>query len=261
MKLRVLAIELRKIIWYRAFWLSALAYLILMPLFFISLANLQLQLGGPGGTQLGINLYLFPQVWHHAAYMAGWFNLLLYFFLILLVTNEFQFRTLRQNIIDGMSREEVLLGKLLLILIFTLVSTILVALVAFGCGLVYGDGFQFSTAFEKWIFIPAFFLQCLATLVFALFVSLIVQKQGLTIIVYLFYVLVIENVLRFKLLPKGWGDYLPMKTVSDLIANPFPALMGWGKAQTPEWGTVVLVLGYTLLWLGLSWAWLRWRDL
>lgn len=256
--MRLLSIELRKIIWYWAFWMSALAYILLMPLLFISLANLNLRVGP--GTSLGINLYLFPQVWHHASYMASWFNLLLYFFVILLVTNEFQFRTLRQNVIDGLSRTEVLMGKLLLLLLFTGVSTVLVAVVGLGCGLAYGNGFEPEKAFEQIHFIPVFFLQCYATLVFALFLSLLVQKQGLTIIVYLFYSLVLENVLRFKLLPEGWGDYLPMKIISELIPNPFPALLGFGAPQSPELGTILWALGYTLFFIGASWGWLHWRD-
>jgi ABC-2 type transport system permease protein len=256
--MRLLIIELRKVIWYRAFWISTLGYLLLMPLLFVSLANFNIQVSG--GTSLGLNLYLFPQVWQNVSYMASWFNLLLYFFVILLVTNEFQFRTLRQNIIDGLSREEVLIGKLLLLLLFTVVSTLLVAAVGLGCGLAYGEGVNWQTAFEKIHFVPIFFLQCYATLVFALFLSLLVQKQGLTIIAYLFYSMVLENVLRFKLLPKGWGEYLPMKTISDLIPNPFPAMLGMGVAKDPELNTLLFTVGYIVLFSLASWGWLRWRD-
>lgn len=257
--MRLLIIELRKVIWYRAFWISSFGYLLLMPLLFMSLANFNIQVSG--GTSLGLNLYLFPQVWQNVTYMASWFNLLLYFFVILLVTNEFQFRTLRQNIIDGMSREEVLIGKLLLLLLFTVVSTLLVAAVGLGCGLAYGEGVNWATATEKIHFLGIFFLQCYATLVFALFLSLVVQKQGLTIIAYLFYSMVVENVLRFKLLPQGWGDYLPMKIISDLIPNPLPSLLGMGVAKDPEWISVFLTLGYIALFSLASWGWLRWRDL
>ncbi|PIQ25613.1 hypothetical protein COW36_21465 [bacterium (Candidatus Blackallbacteria) CG17_big_fil_post_rev_8_21_14_2_50_48_46] len=257
--MRLLSIELRKIVWYRAFWISALAYLVLMPLLFISMANFKIEVGAK--TSIGLNFYLFPDVWHHAAYMASWFNLLLYFFVILLVTNEFQFRTLRQNIIDGLSRSEVLIGKLLLLLLFTLVSTLLVAVVAFGCGLAYGNGFDPATAFDKINYLALFFLQCYATLIFALFLSLLVQKQGLTIIVYLFYSLVIEPVLHYRILPQGWGEYLPMKIISELIPNPLPALLGLGVTRTVELQTILIALGYMVLMVVASWGWLHWRDL
>ncbi|PKP27579.1 MAG: hypothetical protein CVU06_01635, partial [Bacteroidetes bacterium HGW-Bacteroidetes-22] len=56
-----------------------------------------------------ISLYSFPGVWHNLTFMAGtrMFLLLPAFVIILLVTNEYTFRTVRQNVIDGLSRDQI----------------------------------------------------------------------------------------------------------------------------------------------------------
>ena len=67
-------------------------------------------------------LYQFPNIWTFFPWVASWFNLFLAIVIIVLVGNEFSFRTFRQNVIDGLSRNDLIKGKL--ILIFTIASCV-----------------------------------------------------------------------------------------------------------------------------------------
>ncbi|PKL75826.1 MAG: ABC transporter permease, partial [Candidatus Melainabacteria bacterium HGW-Melainabacteria-1] len=117
---KLLEIELRKLVPYRFFWISVLAYALLMPALFVSFYRFNIQIQS---FEIGIDFYNFPDVWHNSAYIAKWFNFLLYVFVLQMVTNEYQFRTIRQNIIDGLSPWQYLSGKVLLLLLFALGST------------------------------------------------------------------------------------------------------------------------------------------
>src|SRR4051812_31905503 len=74
------------------------------------------------------NPYDFNYTWQTTSYTTGFLLILPAFLLIILVTNEFTYRTNRQNILDGWSREEFINVKLMLALIAAVLSTLLVFL-------------------------------------------------------------------------------------------------------------------------------------
>lgn len=259
--LRLLHAEWLKLKSYRAFWICALLYMVSLPGLIMSLHTFNIKLGG--GTSIGFSFYHFPVVWHNITFIAGWFNLLLYFFFILLITNEFQFRTLRQHIIDGLSREQVVLSKGLLVLIFSTLSTLLVGVLGLVCGYLLSDTPPADSALvtQKLAFLGAFWLQNTAYLSFAAFLSLIIQKQGFTILFFLIYGIVLENLLRFRFLPELAAQYLPLRNFGELLPSIFNNLLDQPGPDGPATQVVVVSLGYILLLWGGSWAWLKTRDL
>ncbi|MFK5098226.1 hypothetical protein, partial [Klebsiella pneumoniae] len=68
------------------------------------------------------NPFVFPEVWQTVAYFSSFFVLLPSILVIMLVTNEYTYKTHRQNIIDGWSRNEFLLSKLIDVAIISLVT-------------------------------------------------------------------------------------------------------------------------------------------
>ena len=58
------------------------------------------------GLVSSFNPYDFDKTWQTTSYATGWLLMLPALLLIILVTNEFTYRTNRQNIIDGWSRQE-----------------------------------------------------------------------------------------------------------------------------------------------------------
>ena len=58
-----------------------------------------------------IPLYHFPDIWQNLAWTSGLLKMGVAIMVVVSITNEYTYRTIRQNIIDGMSREEFLLSK------------------------------------------------------------------------------------------------------------------------------------------------------
>src|ERR1700733_10125075 len=96
-----LSIELKKIMPYPPFWIFIGLYVLLTLMVFCSLPFIKFT--GPASALTLKTYYTFPDIWHTLTYIAGLFNLLLGVLVIILITNEFNFRTVRQNIIDGWS--------------------------------------------------------------------------------------------------------------------------------------------------------------
>ena len=140
-------IEWLKIKTYRTFWILFSSFLVFFPVaFYFSASKYMNAMGGRGSLQEEMlksmlsSPFVFPRVWLAASWMGGLFFVLIGMLFILLVTNEVQYRTHRQNIIDGWSRMDFLKAKFSLLIFFVLVSTALV----FIMGLVVGSVFSSS---------------------------------------------------------------------------------------------------------------------
>ncbi len=72
-----------------------------------------------------ITIYFFPDIWQNITFFASirFILILPAIVIIILITNEFTNKTIRQNIVNGMSRQEFLLSKLQLIFLNSLLIT------------------------------------------------------------------------------------------------------------------------------------------
>ena len=101
-------IEWLKIKTYRTFWILFLGFLVFYPVAFYFSAYKFMERFSDTATmqeQLLKSMmdapFIFPKVWLAASWMGGMFFILIGMLFILLITNEVQYRTHRQNIIDG----------------------------------------------------------------------------------------------------------------------------------------------------------------
>ncbi|HAV25117.1 MAG: hypothetical protein QNL27_01570 [Bacteroidia bacterium] len=221
--IRLLKIELQKIIYSRQLWIILGLYILLIiP---VAYAIDSVSLGGssngdamPGG--MAINFFNFPAVWHNMAYLFTWFQLFLGIIIISLVTTEFSQRTLRQNIIDGLTKWEIIWSKELVIILLSSISTIL--LVAFT--LIFGNQGPDTSTWTGIRVIPVYFICAMLYLNFAYFLSFWVKKSGLAIGLLLLYTIIIENLITFKL-SDTVAQYFPMKMLSAMIPNPLGSML------------------------------------
>lgn len=249
---KLLEIELRKLIPYRFFWLAVAAYGILMPALFASLYKFNLNLRG---FEIGFNFYNFPEVWNNTTYIASWFNLLLYVFALQIVTNEYQFRTMRQNIIDGLSPWQALGAKFLLMLLFSLCSTVFVGLVALVCGLTMSETHDQSQMFVHIEYLGYYFAQLMGFLSLALLIGNLVRKGGMAVMAFVAYILIAEPILRFRFLPKEIGPYLPGSAIGGLVPNPLPSYLGFGPLPKLDPNMLLATGGYIVAFALIS-GWL-----
>jgi len=130
-----LKVEWLKVRNYRTFWILLVVTAACMPAFnYVIYDFTDNSLPKFNGQSILGNPFSFPAVWRTVPYNSGLLVFLPAILVITLFTNEFSFRTHRQNIIDGWSRSRFIHIKLLEVLALTIGVTILVALtcVCFG---------------------------------------------------------------------------------------------------------------------------------
>jgi ABC-type transport system involved in multi-copper enzyme maturation permease subunit len=195
------------------------------------------------------SLYSFPYVWHNLAYLAGFFKIFPALIIIIFVTNEFSYKTIRQNVMAGLSRNEFLLSKVIFVLLFSLASALVLFLSAFFLGMTHTNQITSALIFQKMYFVPAYFLELFTFSLFAMMIAFLVKKQGLSIGVLALYFYVIEPLAAYKM-PDDISKYLPVKTIGRLIDIPNSSLMKLFGVNFREYVAttdVVLCLVYALL--------------
>ena len=150
------------------------------------------------------NPFAFPETFHTVAYFSSFFVILPGILVIMLITNEYNYKTHKQNIIDGWSRKEFMASKLIDVAIISFVVMIVFMLVAMGFGL-YADPDNLGRIAEQLHYIPMFFLQTFAQLSIAFLLGYLVKKAFIALGIFVFYYLVVENILvaylKYKKIP------------------------------------------------------------
>jgi hypothetical protein len=221
---KLLQIEWMKVKSYRTFW-------VLMGLFVAAIVginyityrgNLELKKNIPMGEMLTGSPFSFPQIWNTISWMSSWVLYFPGFIIIFLVSNEYTFKTHRQNIIDGLSRKQFVITKLFVAFILSVICTILVFLstVMFG----FLSDSTFTT--EGLSVIGNFFICSWVYILFALLLAFLFRKAILAIGVFFVYGLIIDNILtffiRWSTSGKPIGNYvLPIDVADSLIPHPF----------------------------------------
>lgn len=204
----------------------------------------------------------FPMKWQGLTYIAGWLNPFLVLLTILYTTNEYSFNTIRQNVIDGLSRTEVFISKVIVHLIFSLYSTILVIALGTLFSALFSKSFTTETYFNDFYYIGIHFLKCITFFSIAYALSLFFKKGIISIIALI--ILYIGDGLVSWIITNPVFDYLPFASMSNLINNPIfeQAITELsGQTEPAKWTYVLAVFIYLLLFNGAAWYLLNKRDL
>lgn len=225
-------------------------------------------------------VFMFPNVWEVLSWMASWFNMLFLGIIIIVLTgNEFSFKTARTQIMNGLSRNEFLLGKSLVILIIALWGLLLVFLTSIVVGLVFTPDITFSLVFQNSSSILIYFLQATAYMFFALLIVSLFRSNALSIMMYLLIFVLIEPIVRV-FFPKVVRPYFPTKVLKDL--TPFPEFLsitsdsevvnaagqnqfdldaiGILPSSIPLGTSIVLAIVYIALFVGITYWIIQKRD-
>ena len=237
--MNLLAIEWLKIKRYRTFWVLIGLFIILLPLWNYEISNGSIRMGGgKNGINFLSTAYSFPQVWGNLGWWASIFILFISILVIIITTNEYGFRTNRQNIIDGWQRQQFYHAKVLLGIILAVVVTIYL----FILGAIFGrlNSGSFIGMFNEFRQVAYFFLLSLDYIGLALFLSIWIKKSGLAIGLFLLYSMIIENILKGIInhyTDKPYGNLLPLQASDELL--PFP-LMQMAKSMLAQGPTIAM---------------------
>ena len=148
----------------------------------------------------------------------------------MLGTNEYLFKTHRQNIIDGWKKNSFIWGKFISVVMVTLIVTFFYLAVAGFIGAIATKEMSGVNVFEKAHYIGLFSLQVFCQLSIAFLLGLLIRKAFIAYGIFIFYSFILENILSgiFKLKSKKWGidygHYLPFEISDRLI--PLPPFIG-----------------------------------
>ena len=267
--LKMIQLEWLKWRKHNAFRILMLAYVILLPVGFLTAKRIP-ELPPPIGSPEV--LFIFPTVWTFLGYFGSW---LIYFlfglFAVMLVTMEYHNKTLRQNIITGLDRTQFFIGKMLFIGTISGMATLYFAICALLIGFFNTDYLVLSKVMQNIDYTGRYFLMTFGYMVLGVFFGFWIKRTGLSIIMYLAYTMFIEVILRwaihFNLFKHRSMHFYPVKALSDTIPVPeinraekFLQEFDFSLFLEP-WESFLLVGLYSTLFLFLSYRILTRSDL
>lgn len=164
------------------------------------------------------NPFSFPDVWQTVSYISSFLLFLPGLIILILVTNEYNFKTHRQNIIDGISRFDFVTTKILIAAKLAVFATILTLLIAVFIG-ISGNT---SISADNTVYLLYFFLQAFTYTLAGLLFGFLFKRSGIAIALYFVYLFFLKNILCFlgNHYFSNAGDYLPVKSADNLIPIP-----------------------------------------
>jgi ABC-type transport system involved in multi-copper enzyme maturation permease subunit len=160
------------------------------------------------------HIFSFPDVWKDIAFISSFLLVIPGLIIIMHTCSEYTYRTSRQNIIDGLSRNQFVTTKILFVIALALLSTILTFFSAFFIGL----SSDTAVSFVEFKYIYYFFLQAVMYISLAFLFALLLKKSALTIGIFFLYSMIFENILQFQFFNKlHVGDLLPLASSEQLL--------------------------------------------
>ena len=266
---RLLKIDFKKYFFSKTFWVLMVMYtgLILLILFttewflndVVKEANTQSPMAIPT-----FSLYEFPLVWHNLTFLGGLdiIKLLLSLIVIIFITREFAFHTIRQNVMNGLNRWQFLLSKVIFIFSISLFTTILIFLVGTYLGFKNTELYSAHIYLEYFHFLPAYFLEMFTFCSLCLLIAFLVKGPILSVGILMVYYIV-EMILSFRL-PEAISPYLPFVSMRNIIDTPNSSIMKLFNMNFREYislSDTITCIVYCIVFIGVVYLVQQKRDL
>lgn len=266
--IHLLNIDLKKLINYRTFWVIVGLYFVM--LIFSTASGMELlklldSLIDDFGGDFNINrvpIYHFPDVWLNLIWFSGWLKIIPAVMIVISVTNEYSYRTLRQNVIDGLSRGEFIVSKMLTNVVISVLSVVSIFLIGLITGLIYSPSIKFDEVITDLEFFFAYFLEIFFFLSYALMLSILIKRSGLTIILVLLSQS-IELIITANLstdFPE-LVNYFPMKSLWNLIEIPYQRYFFMEIRDYLTFSTIAIVIFWTAVFNFVAYRHLKSSDI
>ncbi|RKR11442.1 ABC-type transport system involved in multi-copper enzyme maturation permease subunit [Flavobacterium sp. 90] len=276
---RLLSIELQKIWKNKASKVLTLTYFILLS-FIALIASIKFDIGPFKFHLAEMGIFNFPYIWHFNTYVAALLKLFLAIVIVSMMANEYSYGTLKQNLIDGLSKKEFILSKFLTVVLFAFCSTVFVFVMSLILGFSFSSYTELDVVFMDLDYLLAFFVKLVGFFSFCLFLGILVKRSAFALGFLLVWSIIegiIKGLLVFKIFPdSNTADYitrfLPLEAMSNLIIEPISRLnvirsIGTqiGVENTKDYSvhylSILIVLVWTYLFTYFSYKLLKNRDL
>lgn len=273
--LRLVNLELQKLLLNRASKVLIFISFIL-PFTVLILSSIKINFFGFFTLELGeLGIFNFPIIWHITTFFASYFKLFFAIVVVSMIGNEYSNKTIKQNLIDGLSKKEFILSKFYTIIFFSLLATVLIGVGSFLIGLYYSSYTEVSLIFREIEFLFAYFLKLVGFFSLCLFFGMLVKRSAFALaflfILYIFEWIVFGIFTKFSTMDMAWKvkSFLPLESMYKLIDQPFqrvvmtkyPDKIDMSYDYAVHWYEIIIVMGWIAIFVFLSYRLLKKRDL
>lgn len=277
---RLLSIEFQKLFKNRASKFLILTYFILLS-FIALIASIKFEFGSFRLHIAEQGIFNFPYIWHFNTYIASIFKLFLAIVIVSMMANEYSYGTLKQNLIDGMTKKEFVFSKFITVVALSLASVVFIFLLSLILGYSFSSYSEISIITSDLEYLLAFFIKLTAFFSFCLFLGILVKRSAFALgflLVWNIIEWILTVLLRWIIFPNTniyakINQFFPLESMSNLIKEPFSRLSAIKNIETTitgentvkdygvHFGEVTIVVIWTIIFIYLSYWILRKRDL
>ncbi|MCZ6593379.1 MAG: ABC transporter permease [Bacteroidetes bacterium] len=277
--LRLLQIELQKLKYNKSAKAISIIYFALIC-FIALIVSIEFNFGGVKFRVADQGIFNFPFIWHFNTWMAAILKIFLAIVIVSMMANEYSYRTLKQNLIDGLSKKEFVLSKFLTVISYALVSTIFVFIISMILGLMFSDYNEIGIIFSDMEYLVAYFIKLVGFFSLCLFLGVLVKRSAFAIgflVIWWIVEVILFLLMKFQFfkdtdIAENVTQFFPLSAMSNLIVEPFTRLGAvqsaasqLGEELTKNYDVQFLDLGIVIVWTALfiywSYAILKKRDL
>lgn len=226
-----------------------------------------------------MGIFNFPAIWHFTTYVAVYYKIFLAIIIVSMIGNEYSNGTLKQNLIDGLSKKEFVLSKFITVVLFAFASTIFVFIMSLILGYSFSSYTEIGIVFSKLDYLLAYFIDLVGFFSFCLFIGILVKRSAFALgflfvwfcfenLSYAFFKYYIFN--RSEVVDTVY-NFMPLESISNLIPEPWNRIsllksagtqMGLGEYDlNTHYSSMLIVLCWTIIFMYFSYKILRNRDL
>ncbi|TQI70176.1 ABC-type transport system involved in multi-copper enzyme maturation permease subunit [Gramella sp. Hel_I_59] len=277
--LRLLEIEYNKLRYSRSARILIITYFILIT-FIALIASIEFNIGQIQFRVADQGIFNFPYIWHFNSYIAALLKIFLAIVIVSMMSNEYSNRTIKQNLIDGLSKKEFILSKFLTVLVFSGISTIFLFIVTIILGYSFSDFTEFSIVVSDLEYLLAYFVKLTGFFAFCMFLGILIKRSAFALgflVVWAIFESILYGVLNFKVF-KGTDiatnimQFFPLESMSNLVVEPFSRLNAVQAAANQiggeldkdygiHWYQLLIVIAWVFIFVYLSLFLLKKRDL
>lgn len=276
---RLLSIEFQKLWQNKASKVLIISYFVILC--FISLiASIEFNFGGVPFRIAEQGIFNFPFIWHFNTYVAALLKIFLAVVIVSMMTNEYSYGTLKQNLIDGLSKKEFVLSKFLVVVLFAIGSTFFIFLLSIILGYSFSSYTELSIVLTDIDYLLAYFVKLLGFFSFCLFLGILVKRSAFAlgflilwnIVEWILYGIMKWGLFRDTEIAENVSRFFPLESMSLLIFNPARRMSVIKNAEQyagiineniygVNYFQILIVLVWTSLFVYLSYRLLKKRDL
>lgn len=256
-----------------------ISYFVLLS-FIALIASIKFNIGGQEFRIADQGIFNFPFIWHFNTYIAAILKIFLAVVIVSMTANEYTYGTLKQNLIDGLSKKEFVASKLITVGLFAFGSTLFIAILSLILGLSFSSYNEFSIIMTDIDYLFAYLVKLTGFFSFCLFLGILIKRSAFALgflTVWYFAEKIIYGLLKWQFfkdtnIAEYICQFLPLEAMSNLILNPFLRMSFIKNLEeqagfirdtnySVDYGQLAIVMGWITLFTFFSYNLIKKRDL